>query len=136
MYSEQPKLFAAVRSSHFARAALATTDVGLDRALIARSESSRIFGHFHDFARKLVSEDTWVCIYWVPSSKSMEIASTNSDSMNSNQGLSTGRHWAWNHDVDKLARSIQQNSSHKMISRWAAGRRFACIGPAIHRSEL
>src|SRR6476661_3644155 len=104
MYSEQPKLFAAVRSSRFAHAALSTTDIRFDSTLIARSESSRILGHFHDFPRKLVSQDTWVCIDWVPSGKSMEIASTNSDSMNSNQGFSTGRHWAWNHDVDQLAR--------------------------------
>jgi hypothetical protein len=117
MYTEQLKLFAAVRSSHFTSPALATTDVRFDGASIARAESSRILGHFHYFARKLVSQDTWICVYWVPSSKSMEIASTNPDSMNSNQGLSTGRHWAWDHDVDKLARSIQQNSSHKMIPR-------------------
>jgi hypothetical protein len=113
MYTEQLKLFATVRSSHFTGAALAATDVRFDRASIARAESSRILGYFHDFARKLVSQDTWVCVYWVSSSKSMEIASTNPDSMNSNQGLSTGRHWAWDHDVHKLARSIQQNSSHR-----------------------
>jgi len=136
MYTEKLKLFATVRSSHFAGAALAATDVRFDRASIARAESSLILGHFHDFAGKLVSQDTWVGVYWVSSSKSMEIASTNPDSMNSNQDLSTGRHWAWNGEVDKLARSIQPNSSHKRTPRSAASRRVVDIGPAIRRGEL
>jgi hypothetical protein len=107
MYTEQPQLFAAVRSSHFASAAFAATDIRFDGASIPRAESSRILRHFHYFARKFVTQHTWVCVYWVPSGKSMEIASTNPNSMNSDQGLSTGRHWAWDHDVDQLARSIQ-----------------------------
>jgi hypothetical protein len=84
MYTEQPKLFAAVRSAHFASAALAATDVRFDGASIARAKSSRILGHFHYFARKLVTQDAWVCVYWVPPSESMKIASTNPNSMNSN----------------------------------------------------
>jgi len=116
MYTEQPKVFAAVRSSHFASAALAATDVRFDGASITRAKSSRILGHFHYFARKLVPQDAWVCIDRVPPSKSVKIASTNPDPMNSNQGLSTGRHWARDHDVDQLARSIQQNSSHNKDS--------------------
>lgn len=115
MYPEQTKLFAAIRSSHFARSALAATDIGFYGTSIAWAESPRIFGYFHYFARKLVSQDTRVCVYWVPSSKSMKIATTNPYSMNSNQGLSTGRYRAWNHEVYKLARSLQQNSSHKLI---------------------
>src|ERR1700730_7026574 len=136
MHTEQAKLFAAVRSAHFASAALAATDIRFDGASITRAESSRILGHFHYFARKFVTQDPWVCLYWVPSSKSMEIASANPDSMNSDQGLSTRRHWAWDHDIDKLARSVQQNSSHDNISRKAANRRDAFIGPAISRGEL
>jgi hypothetical protein len=54
MYTEQSKLLAAVRSSHFASPALAATDVRFDGASIPRAESSRILGHFHYYARKLV----------------------------------------------------------------------------------
>ncbi len=136
MYTEQPKLFAAVRSSDFTSAALAATDVRFDGASIARAKSSRVLGHFHYFARKLVTEDARVCVYWVSASKSMKIASTNPDSMNSNQGLSTGRHWAWNHDGEKFARSIQQNSSHKRIPRRNVSKKVARIGPAILRAEF
>jgi len=107
MYTEQAKLLAAVRSSHFASAAVAAADVRFDGASITRAESSCVLGHFHYFAGKFVTQHTWVRIDWVPSRKSMKIASTNPDSMNSDQGLPTGRHRAWNYDVDKLARSIQ-----------------------------
>ena len=63
MYTEQPQLFAAVRSSHFASAAFAATDIRFDGASIPRAESSRILGHFHYFARKFVTQHTWVCVY-------------------------------------------------------------------------
>ncbi len=85
MYTEQPQLFAAVRSSHFASAAFAATDIRFDGASIPRAESSRILGHFHYFARKFVTQYTWVCVYGVPSGKSMEIASTNPNSMNAGE---------------------------------------------------
>ena len=85
MYTEQPQLFAAVRSSHFASAAFAATDIRFDGASIPRAESSRILGHFHYFARKFVTQHTWVCVYGVPSGKSMEIASTNPNSMNAGE---------------------------------------------------
>jgi hypothetical protein len=136
MYTEQPKLFAAVRSSDFTSAALAATDVRFDGASITRAKPSRILGHFHYFARQFVPQDAWVCIDRVPPSKSVKIASTNPDSMNSNQGLSTGRHWAWNHDGEKFARSIQQNSSHKRIPRRNVSKKVARIGPAILRVEF
>jgi hypothetical protein len=83
MDTEQAKLFAAVRSSRFASAAFAATDIRFDGASITRAESSRILGHFHYFARKLVTQHTGVGVYWVPSGKSMEIASTHPHPMNS-----------------------------------------------------
>src|SRR5215469_2618694 len=115
MDAEQTKVFATVRSPHFASAALAATDVRFNGASITGAKPSRIPGHFHDFARKLVTQNARVCVYGVSPCKSMKITSTNADPMNSNQGLSTGRRRAWDHDVDKLAWSIQQDSSHKKI---------------------
>lgn len=135
MYADQPEVFAAIRSSHSASAALAATDVRFDSASIARAKSSRILGHFHNFASKLVPQNTWICVYRVPSGNSMKIASTNPDSMNSNQGFSTGGHWARDLQVDKLARSVQQNSSHSYDPSDCA-KKAICIGPAISRGEL
>jgi hypothetical protein len=112
MYTDQPKVLAAIRSSRSASATLAATHVRFDGAKIAQRKSPRIPGHFHYFASKLVPQHTRVRIDRVPSGKSMKIASANPDSMNSNQGLSAGGHWAWDLDVDQLARSVQQNSSH------------------------
>jgi hypothetical protein len=106
MYTDQPKMFAAIRSSHSASAALAATHIRFDRAPIARAESSPVLWHFYDLASKFVSQDPWICVYRMPSGKSMKITSADPDSMNSNQGLSTGGHWARDLEVDKLARSI------------------------------
>jgi hypothetical protein len=84
MYTEQPELFAAIRSSQRASAALTATHIRFDGASIARLESSRIVGHFYYFAGKLVPEDPRICVYGVPSGESVKIASTNPHSLNSN----------------------------------------------------
>jgi hypothetical protein len=43
----------------------------------------------------------------------MEVASTNSNPVNLNESLSTGRHGARDLLIHKFTRSVQQNSSHK-----------------------
>jgi hypothetical protein len=113
VYADHSNLFTAIRSSRFASAALTAKDVRFNGAAIPRAESSRVLRYFYDFPGKFMSEDARVCIDWMPSGESVEIATTNPDSMNSNQGLSTGENWARDVDIHQLARSIQQDSSHE-----------------------
>jgi hypothetical protein len=57
-------------------------------------------------------QHAWIGVDWVPSRKSVKITPANSDSMNANQSLSAGEYRARDIDVDQLAGSVQQNSSH------------------------
>jgi|SRR5580698_7538366 hypothetical protein len=100
MHTNQPKLFAAIRSSHRASAALAATHVRLDGASITGAKSARILGHFHYFSGEFMPQHAWICVNRVPARKSVKIASANSDSVDSNQSLSAGGYWARDLDVD------------------------------------
>jgi len=112
MDTNEAQLFAAVRSADFTSTAVAATHVWFDSAAIADTKSLGIFRKLHDFARELMAKNAWVGINGMPSSKSVKIASTKPDATHSNQGLSTGSHRAWDPEVNKFTRSIQQDPSH------------------------
>src|SRR5271166_3983919 len=100
MNTDQVQLFTAVRSPYSASAAFSTAYVRFDGTSIARTESLCILRNLNDFARQFMPQDARIGVDRMPSCKSMEVATTNPDSMNSKQGLSTGRHWARDAEVD------------------------------------
>jgi hypothetical protein len=116
MHADQAKTLAAVRPSHFASTALAATNIWLDGAAVSGLQAPIILRNFYNLACKLVTENARVSVDGVPSSHSVKIAPTNPDPIHSNQSFSTGGHRARRFDLNKLARSIQQNFSHKRNS--------------------
>src|SRR5579863_3840855 len=113
MYSDKSQPLATVCPPDLASAALAATDVRLDRAPIPYSQAFRILWQFHNFTSKFVTQHTRIGVDGMSSRQGMEIASAHSDTLHSNQSLAFGRHWTGNFKVLEFARSVQQNLSHK-----------------------
>jgi hypothetical protein len=132
VHADQTKPFTAVRPFSFASAALSATDIWFNGATVSDPKPSWILPDLGNFACKLMTQNTRIRVDGMSSRNSVKIASANPYPMNANQGFSTRGHRTRDLEVEKFARSLQQNHPHNRILRTAIQQRAALpIGPAI-----